>query len=103
MKRIQSKKDWVDDYMAAESLTADLEVLLEFQKGGEVTQDELELQYEKAIDAIEKLEFRNMLSEEGDDLPAVLQITTGAGGTESCDWASMLMRMYLMWSEKGGF
>lgn len=103
MKRIQSKKDWVDDYMAAESLTADLEVLLEFQKDGEVSQDELEHQYEKAIDAIEKLEFRNMLSEEGDDLPAVLQITAGAGGTESCDWASMLMRMYLMWSEKGGF
>lgn len=82
---------------------ADLEVLLEFQKEGEVSREEVEKHYEKCIDAIEKLEFKNMLSEEGDDLPAVLQITAGAGGTESCDWASMLMRMYLMWCEKNRF
>ena len=52
---------------------------------------------------IEELEFRNMLSNEGDELSAVVQITAGAGGTESCDWASMLMRMYVMWAEKQGF
>ena len=103
MKLIQSKKDWVEDYEAAESLLADLEVLLEFQKEGEVAPAEVEKHYEKCIEAIEKLEFRNMLSEEGDDLPAVLQITAGAGGTESCDWASMLMRMYLMWCEKNRY
>lgn len=103
MKQIQSRKDWVEDYEAAESLIADLEVLLEFQKEGEVSPDEVEKHYEKCIDAVEKLEFKNMLSEEGDDLPAVLQITAGAGGTESCDWASMLMRMYLMWCEKNGY
>lgn len=103
MKQIQSKKDWVEDYEEAESLMADLEVLLEFQKEGEVSREEVEKHYEKCIDAIEKLEFKNMLSEEGDDLPAVLQITAGAGGTESCDWASMLMRMYLMWCEKNRF
>ena len=103
MKRIQSKKDWVESYELAETLVNDLEVLLEFQKEGEVSKDEVESHYEKAVDTIEKLEFKNMLSEEGDDLTAVLQITAGAGGTESCDWASMLMRMYLMWSEKNGY
>jgi len=103
MKQIQSKKDWVEEYEEAQSLMADLEVLLEFQKEGEVSREEVEKHYEKCVDAIEKLEFKNMLSEEGDDLPAVLQITAGAGGTESCDWASMLMRMYLMWCEKNRY
>ncbi|WP_396634793.1 peptide chain release factor 2 [Maribacter sp. R86514] len=103
MKFIQSKKQWVDDYNAAEVLIADLEVLIEFQQEGEVTEAEVESQYEKALNTLEKMEFKNMLSEEGDELPAVLQITAGAGGTESCDWASMLMRMYMMWAEKNGY
>lgn len=103
MRFIQSKKHWVLDYNAAKTLVSDLEVLLEFQKEGEVSVAEVEAQYEKANDAIEKLEFKNMLSEEGDELTAVLQITAGAGGTESCDWAAMLMRMYMMWSDKNGF
>lgn len=103
MKFIQSKKQWVDDYTAAETLVGDLEVLLEFQEAGEVTEAEVETQHQKAQQALEKLEFKNMLSEEGDELTAVLQITAGAGGTESCDWAAMLMRMYMMWSEKNGF
>ncbi len=103
MKFIQSKKQWVDDFNVAKTLAADLEVLLEFLQEGEVKEEEVEAQYEKAIGQIEKLEFKNMLSEEGDELPAVLQITAGAGGTESCDWAEMLMRMYIMWSEKNGY
>lgn len=103
MKFIQSKKQWVDDYNAAESIIAELEVLIEFQQEGEVTEEEVEAQYEKALNTLEKMEFKNMLSEEGDELPAVLQITAGAGGTESCDWAAMLMRMYMMWAEKNGF
>ncbi len=103
MKFIQSKKQWVDDYNAAKTLVGDLEVLLEFQEEGEVDEEEVEVQYDKALQRIENLEFKNMLSEEGDELPAVLQITAGAGGTESCDWASMLMRMYLMWAEKNGY
>ena len=103
MKFIQSKKHWVDDYNAAKTLVGDLEVLLEFQKEGEVTEAEVNSHYDKATDLIEKLEFKNMLSEEGDELTAVLQITAGAGGTESCDWAAMLMRMYMMWSEKNGY
>ena len=103
MKFIQSKKQWVDDYNATKILVDDLEVLIEFQQEGEVKEEEVEKQYEKSLHQIEKLEFKNMLSEEGDELPAVLQITAGAGGTESCDWAAMLMRMYMMWSEKSGF
>ena len=103
MKFIQSKKKWVDDYNTAEALVTDLEVLIEFQKEGAITEEEVEKHYSKTLDTLESLEFKNMLSEEGDELPAILQITAGAGGTESCDWAAMLMRMYMMWSEKNGF
>ncbi len=103
MRQLQGKKKWVSDYRQAVTLANDLEVLLEFEKEGEIEVSEVEQQYAKALEAIEKLEFKNMLSEEGDDMTAVLQITAGAGGTESCDWASMLMRMYLMWSEKNGY
>lgn len=81
----------------------DLEVLMEFYKEGEADVEDVDAQYNNTLDLIENIEFRNMLSDEGDSLSAVLQITAGAGGTESCDWASMLMRMYLMWSEKSGY
>lgn len=103
MRVLQSKKKWVTDYNQALTLANDLEVLLDFQKEGEVPVEEVETHYNKTLEVVENLEFRNMLSEEGDDMVAVLQITAGAGGTESCDWAAMLMRMYLMWSEKNGF
>jgi peptide chain release factor 2 len=103
MKLVQSKKKWVTDFNVAEGLTNDLEILIEFAKEGEVSEEEVTHQYNGALKSIEDLEFRNMLSEEGDNLPAVLQITAGAGGTESCDWAAMLMRMYIMWSEKNGY
>ncbi|SHI52863.1 bacterial peptide chain release factor 2 (bRF-2) [Mesonia phycicola] len=85
------------------TLYEDLEVIFEFYKEDEATEEDLNLRYEKLKNLLEDLEFKNMLSEEGDDLSAVLQITAGAGGTESCDWAEMLMRMYLMWAEKQGF
>lgn len=100
MKELRNKKKWVTDYETSVSLTDDAEVILEFFKEGEGTAEQVEKQYQKAFESIEILEFRNMLSDEGDDLSAVLQITAGAGGTESCDWANMLMRMYLMWAEK---
>jgi peptide chain release factor 2 len=103
MRQLQAKKKWVSDYQQALVLANDLEVFLEFHKEGEIEASEVEQQHDKVLDAVEKLEFKNMLSEEGDDMTAVLQITAGAGGTESCDWASMLMRMYLMWSEKNGY
>ena len=75
----------------------------EFYKEGELSAEELDEQYQATELHIEGIEFKNMLSEEGDTLSAVLQITAGAGGPESCDWASMLMRMYLMWAEKQGY
>ncbi len=103
MRSIREKKSWVNDFNLAKTLCEDLEVIYEFYKEDEATLSDVEGRYHKAINAIEKLEFKNMLSEEGDSLSAVLQITAGAGGTESCDWASMLMRMYLMYAEKSGF
>lgn len=103
MQSLKFKKKWVEDYEEAKTLVGDLEVLAEFQQAGEVSGDEVTLQFKKSLEAIENLEFKNMLSDEGDELTAVLQITAGAGGTESCDWASMLMRMYLMWAEKSGY
>ncbi len=103
MKDLKAKKNWVRDYEEAQQLGADLEVLYEFYQQDEAEEDEVNRQLELVEEAVEKLEFRNMLSEEGDDLTAVLQITAGAGGTESCDWASMLMRMYMMWAEKNGY
>jgi len=103
MKTLRSKKKWVEGYQEAVSSTDDSEVILEFFKEGEGTAEQVDQSYAKALEQIESLEFRNMLSEEGDELSAVLQITAGAGGTESCDWAAMLMRMYLMWAEKNGF
>lgn len=103
MKSLKTKKKWVKDYQTAESLVEELEIIYEFYKEGESTLEDLEMSLEKTTNLIEDLEFKNMLSEEGDSLSAVLQITAGAGGTESCDWASMLMRMYLMYAEKSGF
>lgn len=93
----------MDKYFEAETTVDDLEVILDFYKEGEATAEDAEERYEKSVHLIEELEFKNMLSEEGDSLSAVLQITAGAGGTESCDWAEMLMRMYLMWAEKKNF
>ncbi|MGB3607326.1 MAG: peptide chain release factor 2 [Psychroserpens sp.] len=103
MKSLRTKKSWIQDYNASITLVEDLEVIYEFFKEDEATSENVQDRYDKALLQIEKLEFKNMLSEEGDSLSAVLQITAGAGGTESCDWASMLMRMYLMYAEKSGF
>src|SRR5690606_27297758 len=91
------------DFETAENLTEEAEILLEFHKEGEDTPEQVDAAFDNAENAIETLEFRNMLGEEGDDMSAVLQITAGAGGTDSCDWAQMLMRMYLMWAQKNGY
>tara|TARA_B100000787_G_C16190271_1_gene297085 strand:+ start:1628 stop:2572 length:945 start_codon:yes stop_codon:yes gene_type:complete len=103
MKGLRNLKKWVTDYNKLIQESEDLEVLMEFVKAGEVSSEEVEAQYYGIEQLLEAVEFKNMLSDEGDDLSAVLQITAGAGGTESCDWAAMLMRMYLMWSEKQGY
>ncbi|MDO5510382.1 MAG: peptide chain release factor 2 [Weeksellaceae bacterium] len=104
MKNLQSKKTWVQEYSQIQQAAHDVEILYEFYKEeGEGSEEEIDKQFAHAMELLEKTEFKNMLSEEGDDLSAVLQITAGAGGTESCDWAGMLMRMYLMWAEKNGY
>lgn len=103
MKKLKGLKFWVQSFNQAQQAVQDAEVLLEFFKEAEVEIQEIDSQLDTTETLIENLEFRNMLSEEGDELSAVLQITAGAGGTESCDWASMLMRMYQMWAEKNGY
>ncbi|MDR9457242.1 MAG: peptide chain release factor 2 [Salegentibacter sp.] len=103
MQELNAEKKWVKDYKKAETLVDDLEVIYEFYQEDEASAEDVEEKNSQALDLIEDLEFKNMLSEEGDKLSAVLQITAGAGGTESCDWAEMLMRMYLMWAEKRGY
>ncbi|WP_117589998.1 peptide chain release factor 2 [Aquimarina atlantica] len=103
MRILNAEKKWVSEYEKGVTLVDDLEVLYEFYKEGDATEAEVSERYEETKSLIEDLEFKNMLSDEGDSMSAVLQITAGAGGTESCDWASMLMRMYMMWAEKQGF
>ena len=103
LKKIKSLKDWVIGYNLTKSLCDELEITFEYFKDNEVSEKELLKIYNKCKIKIEELEFKNMLSTEGDELSSILQITAGAGGTESCDWASMLTRMYIMWCEKRGF
>ena len=103
MKELRTLKKWVSDYEQAHLQLDDLEVLFDFFKEGEVEENEVNDAYQNLLELLEDIEFRNMLSDDGDALSAVLQITAGAGGTESCDWAEMLMRMYLMWGEKQGY
>lgn len=103
MKQIRNKKMWTDSFKDAASAVDDLTVLYDFYKEGAATEEELDAQYKLAFTKVDDLEFKNMLSAEEDGLSAVVQITAGAGGTESCDWASMLMRMYVMWGQKNGY
>lgn len=78
-------------------------MLFDFLQSGDASEEEMQEQYELCLKAVEDLELKNMLNSKEDQLPAVMQITAGAGGTESCDWAYMLMRMYMMWGEKNGY
>jgi peptide chain release factor 2 len=103
MRKIRGLKNWVEGYEHAATQKEELDVALEFHELGEMTDAEVEKQYTKTLTIVEDLEFKNMLSGEEDKLSAVLQITAGAGGTESCDWASMLMRMYLRYAERNGY
>ena len=103
MHSINSKKKWTDEFQAAEASLEDAVVMLDFFQSGDASEAELKEQYQTTLVKVEELEFKNMLSSEEDQLNAVMQITAGAGGKESCDWASMLLRMYVMWGEKHGF
>ncbi|WP_316835710.1 peptide chain release factor 2 [Pedobacter nutrimenti] len=100
---INSKKVWTDGWQKANALLEDTQIIFDFLQSGDATEEEMQEQYDLCLKAIEELELKNMLKNKEDQLPAVMQITAGAGGTESCDWAYMLMRMYMMWGEKNGY
>ncbi|NCU03132.1 MAG: peptide chain release factor 2 [Chitinophagaceae bacterium] len=103
LKEIKNNEYWVDLYEATNTAVEDFAVLFEFWKGGDATEEETKEAYEKAVNAIEDAEFKSTLNQPEDELPAVLQINSGAGGTESQDWAEMLARMYRMYGEKQGW
>ncbi|HZK65746.1 MAG TPA: peptide chain release factor 2 [Puia sp.] len=103
LKNIKVNEYWVKLYEAVEMAIEDFAVLLEFWKAGEATEEETREAYQKALGQIDEAEFKSTLNQPEDELPAVLQINSGAGGTESQDWAEMLMRMYRMYGEKQGW
>ena len=103
MKLIQNEKKILNDFKNVESKISDLEVLNQFYQNKEISEEEIHDHYNNALIILEEVEFKLMLNKKEDSMSAILQITAGAGGTESCDWAEMLMRMYLMWGEKNKF
>ncbi len=103
MKKIKDLQGWINGYEEVDKAVGELTLAWDFLKEGLVEEDELDKLYADAITLIENLELRNMLRREEDKLGVVLKINSGAGGTESQDWASMLMRMYMRWAEKHGY
>ncbi len=103
MKKIRVAKTWTDSFEQVETSLGDVETLYEFAVEGEATDEEVQVEYATALKQLEELELKKMLSEEEDQLSAMLQINPGAGGTESNDWAGILMRMYIMWGEANGY
>jgi peptide chain release factor 2 len=103
MKNIRAKKSWTDSFEKVDTAVEDLETLQEFLEMGEGSEEEIEKSYQDTLVLTEDLEMKKMLSSEEDQLSAMLQITPGAGGTESNDWASILMRMYIMFGESNGY
>ena len=103
MKKVKGIEKWVKDYKEVSTLTDELSLAVDFFKDEIVSEEEVDALYNKAVKAIEALELRNMLRQEEDPMDAVLKINSGAGGTESQDWAQMLMRMYMRWSEAQGY
>ncbi|MBR3765729.1 MAG: peptide chain release factor 2 [Muribaculaceae bacterium] len=103
MKKIKDLQQWIEGYKEVEKIVDELSLSWDFYKEELVTEEEVEQLYKDAIAKLEALELRNMLRREEDKLGVVLKINSGAGGTESQDWASMLMRMYLRWCEKSGY
>jgi len=103
LKGINQKKVWTDAYADVYQKVQDLSVLFEFYQAKEVTEEELNESFYETLKVVEELEFKNMLSAEEDQFNCILNINSGAGGTESQDWAEMLMRMYIMYADKKGF
>jgi peptide chain release factor 2 len=99
MKKVKDLQSWIDGYKQVKALADELQLAMDFYKEELVTEQEVDENYAKAVEAVESLELKNMLREEADQMDCVLKINSGAGGTESQDWASMLMRMYMRWGE----
>lgn len=103
MKKVKGIERWLKDYKAARAYADELQLAFDFYHDDMVTEDEVDADYAKAIKAIEELELKNMLRQKEDPMDCVMKINSGAGGTESQDWASMLMRMYMRWAESHGY
>lgn len=103
MKKVKSLQGWIEGYNAVKTLTDELELAFDFYKDELVTEEEVDEAYAKSLQALEELELKNMLRSEADQMDCVLKINSGAGGTESQDWSSMLMRMYMRWAESNGY
>ena len=103
MKLVKDLQKWIDGYNEVKTLADELELSFDFYKEELVTEGDVDTAYAKASEAVEALELKNMLRDEADQMACVLKINSGAGGTESQDWASMLMRMYLRYAETKGY
>ena len=103
LHELKAKKIWTSGYEQVQAALSDLETLQEFYEEGEAEAAEVDAEYHKVLQLLEDLEFKRMLSNEEDQLGAIMEINPGAGGTESQDWAAMLLRMYTMWGEKQGY
>ena len=103
MKKVKGIERWLKDYKAAREYADELQLAFDFYHDDMVTEDEVDADFAKAIKAIEELELKNMLRQKEDPMDCVMKINSGAGGTESQDWASMLMRMYMRWAESHGY
>ena len=103
MKEIKFAKNWLSSFNKAQSAVDDIDVILEFVDLGEATEEELEEKYQLALKEMEEIEFKSTLNKPEDELSCFVEINSGAGGTEACDWASMLARMYTRWAENHGY
>lgn len=103
MKKVKGIQKWIDGYNEVKTLADELALSMDFYKDELVSEAEVDEAYAKTLEAIENLELKNMLREEADQMSCVLKINSGAGGTESQDWSSMLMRMYMRWAETNGY
>ena len=103
MKKVRELKSWIEGYEQVTAAVGDLQVLFDFAKEGEATEEEVDAQYQETIRVLEDIEMRNMLRREEDHFGAIMKINSGAGGTENMDWASMLYRMYIRWGELNGY
>jgi len=103
LKEIKINKKWVENFKTIQDQVEELEVLFEYAKEGAVEEAEVELHYQKCLEIMDDAEFRSTLNQPQDALACILEINAGAGGTESCDWSDMLLRMYIMWAEKNDF